>query len=56
MKLYIYCVQEGSRNWEYSKPFMDIPIAKNWYNQNGKWLEKKFNRKLILKVKTNMKK
>lgn len=36
---------------EYSKEYDNLCEAINWYNKNGKWLEDKFNRTLILTTK-----
>lgn len=34
---------------EYSGSFRTRKIALQWYEEHGRWLEEKFNRKLILK-------
>lgn len=33
---------------DYSGRFKSIERAEEWYNEHGKWLERKFGRKLVL--------
>lgn len=48
-KPYIYKVRnEKGRLEEYSRYYKTKREAVDWYNTHGKWLEKHFNRKLIL--------
>ena len=48
-KPYIYKVYNSRGNLEeYSRYYRTKREAVNWYNNHGKWLEKHFNRKLIL--------
>jgi len=48
-KPYIYKVRnEKGRLEEYSRYYKTKREALDWYNKHGKWLEKHFNRKLIL--------
>ena len=48
-KPYIYKVYNSSGNLEeYSRYYYTRKEALDWYNTQGKWLEKQFNRKLIL--------
>lgn len=48
-KPYIYKVYNSMGNLEeYSRYYYTKKEAIDWYNKQGKWLEKHFNRKLIL--------
>ena len=48
-KHYIYKVYNSRGNLEeYSRYYYTKKEAVEWYNSQGKWLEKHFNRKLIL--------
>ena len=48
-KPYIYKVYNSRGNLEeYSRYYKTKKEAIDWYNKQGKWLEKQFNRKLIL--------
>jgi hypothetical protein len=49
LKPYIYKVYNSRGNLEeYSKHYYTKKEALDWYNKQGKWLEKHFNRELIL--------
>jgi hypothetical protein len=48
-KPYVYKVHNSRGNLEeYSRYYYTKKEAIDWYNSQGKWLEKHFNRKLIL--------
>ncbi len=46
--MYYYGTYEFNKLYNYTELFENIEEAEQWYNDCGKWLEKKFNRVLIL--------